>query len=118
MRRRQRRMCKMADILIRGMEMPNSCGKCKLRERNVDAFVPFDKCFFTKRNVDPWSFGRKDGYPDDCPLVELPEHGDLIDRSKLSFVCGGTAPMEMDYVRRYVVDGMPVVIQSNKEEIE
>jgi hypothetical protein len=63
------------------MEMPKTCDKCKLRDRNVDAFIPFDKCFWTKRNIDPWTFGRKDGYPDDCPLHELPEHGDLIDRN-------------------------------------
>lgn len=47
--------------------------------------------------------------------VNLPEHGDLIDRSKLPFVCGGTTPMGMDYVRRYIVDGMPVIVPSNKE---
>ena len=43
----------MADILIRGMEMPKDCGKCFVGDRTICA--------------------------DACPLVELPPHGRLID---------------------------------------
>ena len=92
----------MADILIHGISMP--------RER--------DHLTITI-NADGTVQPLVDMY---CPIIahaiELPEHGDLIDRSKLSFVCGGTTPMEMDYVRRYVVDGMPAIVPSNKEDDE
>lgn len=48
----------MADILIRGMEMPKNCMEC-----------PFVICLNTK---------------DNCPLVPLPEgHGRLIDADEL-----------------------------------
>ena len=47
----------MSDILIRGMEMPKDCGKCFVGDRTICA--------------------------DGCVLIELPEHGDLIDRNAL-----------------------------------
>lgn len=56
-------------VLIKGMEMPRGCDECYIRER--------DTCPLLKVNVGEW--GRFVG----CPLVELPDHGDLIDRDKL-----------------------------------
>jgi len=59
----------MPDILIRGMEMPKKCGVCPCftAEQGAETCNPLD------RNVDG------EGQPEpDCPLVELPEHGDLI----------------------------------------
>ena len=54
-------------VLIKGMEMPTSCGNC----------------FFDTR-CDNWRL-RNWGAPppDDCPLVPVPPHGDLIDRGAL-----------------------------------
>ena len=89
----------MADVLIRGMYKPQNCMFCPCMDREYGSCNIRELLHLSG---------------DDCPLVELPKHGDLIDRSKLLFACGGTTPMEMDYVRRYVVDGMPVVIPSNK----
>ena len=51
----------MADILIRGMSMPEDCGKCV-----VKYFTP---CYEEKHL---------------CPLTELPPHGRLIDADTLS----------------------------------
>lgn len=70
----------MADILIRGMEMPTDCGKCFVGDRTICA--------------------------DGCPLVELPPHGDLIDRDALP----------QDRVEWEDIVNAPVVIPSNKEE--
>lgn len=94
----------MPDILIRGMDKPQSCNACM--------FDVYGLCLINKY------LEAEDELTHDCPLVELPEHGDLIDRDKLSFVCGGTTPMGMDYVRRYIVDGMPVIVPTNKEDDE
>ena len=105
----------MSDILIRGMEKPGSCRECDFCEVQDINFEIFYFCNMNDRFLDD---EEACNIPNDCPIIELPEHGDLIDRSKLSFVCGGTAPAEMDYVRRYVVDGMPVIVPSNKEESE
>lgn len=49
-------------IYIKGMEMPISCDDC---------FLPLRYC--------PYAM-KPDG---SCPLVSVPEHGDLIDRNKL-----------------------------------
>lgn len=69
------------DILIKNMEMPKSCYSEVYSENGYCPFHCFDyhggshctisacKCLKTRR-------------PKDCPLIPLPEHGDLIDRQK------------------------------------
>ena len=65
-------------ILIKGMEMPQKCGQCKL----YHAEHPMH-CMAVEghRTVDaPYGMPR----PDWCPLVEIPTpHGDLVDRDYL-----------------------------------
>ena len=62
----------MADILIRGMEMPKTCGDCPLSALRMD-------CKLTGRDISHDWMKRK--IPDWCPLVPLPEgHGDLIEK--------------------------------------
>lgn len=51
----------MSDILIRGMEMPTSCGSC-----------PFEESI-------NFCYGKKET----CPLVPVPPHGRLIDADAL-----------------------------------
>lgn len=94
----------MSDILIRGMELP------------TDSPVYLTVCPSGGVYVHTYERGYGALVKSQYRVIELPEHGDLIDRSKLSFVCGGTAPAEMDYVRRYVVDGMPVIIPASEEK--
>lgn len=71
------------DILIKDMEMPKNChdcknGWCNLWEKNKNMTI---------------------GRHPDCPLVALPEHGDLIDRQAVlsyfetAFLMGA----DMDY---------------------
>lgn len=59
-------------ILIKGMEMPQSCASCPLSEEE------FVQCKITRKRflkaVDAMS--RRHPY---CPLVEIPPHGRLID---------------------------------------
>lgn len=66
-------------ILIKGMEMPGSCGECK-------AFVCYKQwagdrgdcfCGITKSDAKAKTMNA------DCPLVPVQPHGDLIDRNKL-----------------------------------
>lgn len=64
-------------VLI-NMEMPTSCNSCRfsgfggLRNERV-------VCMFTGANA----YMNEVQYLDNCPLVPVPEHGDLIDRNKL-----------------------------------
>lgn len=68
----------MSGIYITGMEMPTSCFYCPFR-RKVD---PDDIMCIVTREVFEETFAgtietRNRG---NCPLVPVPDHGDLIDR--------------------------------------
>lgn len=66
-------------ILIKGMEMP-ICRTCPCGEEKLYGNL----CHITNEIV-PFSFDRGDK----CPLIELPPHGDLIDRDRLTDTIDG-----------------------------
>ena len=67
----------MSGIYIKGMEMPETCYECPCGDNE------FYECMATK---DRNSYHHDEyGYPDGerqewCPLIPVPDHGDLIDR--------------------------------------
>ena len=64
----------MADILIRGMEMPKTCGVCPLFSDDFNDYCMAARSIFLSSSIKP----------DWCPLVPLPEgHGRLIDETEL-----------------------------------
>ena len=74
-------------VLIKGMKMPTTCRKCKLK-MNCDNCEGWEcYCLPLGKNI-----GYMDDEPDipsekrrnDCPLVPVPPHGDLIDRDALT----------------------------------
>ncbi len=68
----------MADILIRGMEMPKGCGGCPCSIYGACDAVKGRKSMPAEYR---WSANKR---PTWCPLIALPEgHGDLIDRNAL-----------------------------------
>lgn len=88
-------------VLIKGMKMPkDGCKDCLLVKRgNV-----FDICPFLKREVN--GNVERGGKPYDCPLVELPDHGDLIDREAL------IATDSWEWIRHLA----PVIIPAERSE--
>lgn len=64
------------DILIKNMEMPSCCGLCPCFHAEHPMYCQADK---TIKMTAPYG-KRMEG----CPLVALPEHGDLVDRKALS----------------------------------
>ncbi len=63
------------DILIKGMEMPENCGFCRLRHADI---AHGDACSV---KVGLWcEFYKR---PDDCPLVLVQPHGRLVDADAL-----------------------------------
>lgn len=65
----------MPDILIRGMEMPQNCIGCPFT---------YDGLLGLSSNIcdsDPDCY--TDSKYENCPLHELPPHGDLIDRDEV-----------------------------------
>lgn len=63
-------------VYVIGMEMPKSCYKCPLRRRNgMDIVCPVAHERFSVADINILNYRL-----DNCPLVEIPPHGDLIDR--------------------------------------
>ena len=82
-------------ILIKGMEMPSSCYKCHLRQRNGMYIVcPVAHARFSVADVNILDFRLKN-----CPLVPIPPHGRLIDADAL-----GEFPYNMDFCDGYEAD--------------
>lgn len=59
------------------MEMPESCSVCLFSKLSPTGETII--CAYSLSTV-PW-----DGKPFDCPLIEIPPHGDLIDRDAYEF---------------------------------
>ncbi len=82
----------MADLLIKGMDMPKSCGDCPFLYDHDACYVSgmwndmrfMLLCF--NGHTDEYKLGEfpfKEKRVDWCPLVEVPTHGRLIDASVL-----------------------------------
>lgn len=65
----------MSDVLITGMEMPNTCRRC------IEMGIPVH-CRVIKQEAVTAVMSDYDR-PSDCPLIEVPPHGDLIERSSV-----------------------------------
>lgn len=101
----------MPDIIIR-MEMPKSCADCH------DADLPTAIAWLEAKC--PCVYGmNKQGVYDlrhkrhpDCPLIELPPHGDLIDMDKIRYteLYGGVEVTTANWI-----DSLPVVAPASEE---
>lgn len=113
----------MPDILIRGMEMPHDCFECEIGHLESTGL----RCNFSHYSP------KLDGRPQDCPLNELPPHGDLIDRNTIVAyfrMCENKFGSDRHFdeevtVHDWIEDGIvysllraPAVIPSNKEKTE
>ena len=91
-------------ILIRGMEMPNICAYC---------FIESSECNLHE-SVNIW----KERHPD-CPLIELPPHGRLIDADNLiNLVTNATILGDnFKYAFVAIVNGEPTVIEAEGGDV-
>ena len=99
------------NLLIKGLKMPTSClkGGC-----------PVDGFFCQLWEDKYWSSVES---PEkmrhrDCPLIELPDHGDLIDRDALlEHGCYVPLPLgNLPVIYMSYVKGAPVVIPAERSE--
>lgn len=93
-------------ILIKGMEMPTSCRACMFSRTD-------------SRNVD-WCVLTEKDLPCDCPLVPVPPHGDLIDKSGVE-VLSWYEKDEGDFTDGVLfvldkLDELPVIIPAEEGE--
>lgn len=103
----------MSGIYIPGMVMQTSCVKCLLNSDSKCLIMP--------------SVGYDDtngsGRRQNCPLVHVPEHGDLIERSAATLsdfeiaVCGGNFREGLRMLCENI-DAAPTIIPADKEETE
>lgn len=88
-------------ILIKGMKMPNVCDRCWALDESGD----YPMCRITGETRG-YNFRAREKRMDRCPLIELPDHGDLIERDELMKhavympMGGGNLPLVyMSYVK-------------------
>lgn len=91
-------------ILIKGMEMPKRCADCYISEHDCCPLL-HQWCSINSRNKD-------------CPLVEVPKHGRLIDADELTkrWTANGDYP-NCIYDGAFVVltiDTMPTIIEAEE----
>lgn len=98
-------------VYIKNMEMPKNCRFCKLVQTD-DGYV----CSITG---DAYSWGL-DGPPSDCPLIPVPDHGDLIDRNKIGLtdfeivMCDGNYKEALQMLLSKI-EMMPSVLDADKK---
>ena len=90
----------MSDILIKGMEMPNVCAYC---------FIDSSECNLHS-SVNIW----RERHPD-CPLIELPPHGRLIDADELVRIWTGA---QFYGSIKPIVDARPTIIEAEGSETD
>ena len=93
----------MSDILIRGMEMPKGCDECTYNSGIYCNAMPIAFCGYTE----------DEDRPNWCPLIEVPPHGDLIDRDALIDTLSSS---DRDiYVKCMLEEDATVVIEGNMD---
>ena len=105
----------MSDLLIKGVKIPKTCNECQstlgLFCNECPLFKDFPKEYMSESEI------LQHTRLSDCPLVEIPSHGDLIDRDELMDVIGhkfhDKAPSGTDVLLQLVF--APAVIESEEE---
>lgn len=94
-------------VYIRGMEMPTSCRACPLATRFFDGE---DVCAMLGTYV------HDRDREDDCPLVHVPPHGDLIDKDATMNAILEERGEDTACWFAGIVNDMPAIVPSDKAE--
>lgn len=95
----------MMSVLIKGMKMPKCCDDCCL-------LYDCCSCIVTGYSLAMINWDSEHKRLPDCPLIELPDHGDLIDKDFLMEMCD--APHWCVWLNE--IDDAPVVIPAERSE--
>ena len=93
-------------VLIKGMQMPSVCDCCWALDESGD----YPMCRMTGETRG-YNFRVREKRMDRCPLIELPDHGDLIDRDVLLSKVQKWYWEALETVKR-----MPTVIPAERSE--
>lgn len=111
-------------VYIKGLKMPKHCWQCAFKDCDDNCAVMYA---IERKNIsvfETWGEGR---VPNWCPLVELPDHGDLIEREyAIGSACSGriralpTTEDGEDWIRveevRQSIKSVPAVIPADRSE--
>lgn len=116
----------MAGVYIPGMKLPKCCSKCGFYQWHYDSgWGQYEKCsanHVTCNDSYDKNAPRLDPFKEKlstCPLVEVPDHGDLIDRDVLMKYKASAYDIddhELYAVGTGTILRMPAVIPADKEE--
>ena len=97
-------------VLVKGMEMPKTCNDCPL----LDWDLSYIKCGVVNRKfkVDEEHFRESRVY--DCPLIEIPPHGRLIDANEI--IIPFFENIDDENLMRKVIKAMPTIIPADGGE--
>ena len=111
----------MSGIYIPGMEMPKSCAFCPMFD-DVYTRICDDDEYVCKLgvNLNYWQYAGDE--PKDCPLIEVPDHGGLVDANRLIEIAlhlMHTAKNDdiangVKWLWQYILEA-PTIIQADKE---
>lgn len=92
-------------VIIKGLKMPKEgCKDCQLVARGLF----YDVCPFLSRIVN--GNVERGGKPYDCPLVELPDHGRLVDVDVMERMFLKATGVSISF------NGVPTVIPAERSE--
>ena len=99
-------------ILIKGRDMPKSCGECEFNYNLEGGSYEWWECVILHDDINQFDTRRTD-----CPLVEIPTpHGRLIDKDEL--LSHLKKDPLFDLVERYGVSGViesrPTILESEE----
>ena len=98
-------------VLIKGMDMPNTCLNCKFTDEKFTSLGVSINCNLGLGGVVGYRTGHHvgDRHPN-CPLIELPEHhGGLIDADNLKMWFGEKDLYSYDYIIGTINDEQTVI---------
>ena len=70
-------------VYIKGMEMPTNCWSCRMFYNCYACEGHYCRCAALGEVIGKDSEVLRDKRRDDCPLVPVPPHGDLVDRAEM-----------------------------------
>ena len=110
----KRRLVKaMPDILIR-MEKPRTCADCHDADLPTAIAWLGAKCPWAHGIIDPGVYDLRHGRHPDCPLHELPPHGDLIDRDAVQYTYSLQGGVLM--TSNKILEKLPTVVPAERRE--
>ena len=95
-------------ILIKGMEVPSSCYDCNCFIKDSDGL---DYCCLLMRDI-----CDNEKKEDDCPLIEVPPHGRLIDADAISEDDRQVYGFYNSYDLQQLLDNCPTIIEAEVQD--